>query len=185
MVIIGINGYARSGKDSFAAALVERHGFERAAFADALKRFVVAIDPEVAAAVDALGWEEAKAACPFVRPRLQQVGEGARQVIGQNVWVRAAFDRFTPGGRYAISDTRYPNEAAHIVAAGGLVVRVNRPGVGPANGHVSETALDGWPFDLVVDNDGTLDDLAERADELAGQADALAHRATQRRARAA
>lgn len=142
MVIIGINGYAQSGKDSLAAALVERHGFERAAFADALKRFVVAIDPEVAAAVDALGWEEAKAACPFVRPRLQQVGEGARQVIGQNVWVRAAFDRFTPGGRYAISDQiRQPYEAERIVAAGGLVVRVNRSGVGPANGHVSETAV--------------------------------------------
>ena len=32
--LIGLTGYARSGKDTFAARLVERHGFTRASFAD-------------------------------------------------------------------------------------------------------------------------------------------------------
>jgi hypothetical protein len=44
------------------------------------------------------------------------------------------------------------------------MIRVERPGVGPTKdkhgrAHVSETALDDWPFDHVLVNDGSVDDL--------------------------
>ncbi len=78
----------------------------------------------------------------------------------EDVWVKALLDGGMPA-RLAISDVRFPNEADAIRAFGGLVVRVERPGVGPINGHESEIALDGYDFDLVVVNDGTLDELTD------------------------
>ena len=74
--------------------------------------------------------------------------------------MKALLDGGMPA-RLAISDVRFPNEADAIRAFGGLVVRVERPGVGPINGHESEIALDGYDFDLVVVNDGTLDELTD------------------------
>jgi dephospho-CoA kinase len=45
-MIVGISGYARSGKDEAAKALVEM-GFERRAFADKLREFLLALNPMV------------------------------------------------------------------------------------------------------------------------------------------
>ena len=59
-----------------------------------------------------------------------------------------------------MTDVRFPNEAQRIKDLGGVVWRVKRPGVGPANYHESETALDDWPFDAVLENDGNLVDLS-------------------------
>lgn len=82
---------------------------------------------------------------------------------------------------WIISDCRFPNEAQAIKARGGIVIRVNRPesykvGVvlpsgpnGEKQGHVipnprhsSETSLDQWDFDYVIDNDAGLEELLEQ-----------------------
>ena len=55
-----------------------------------------------------------------------------------------------------------PAAAHRQRSRGGRVWRVSRPGVGPINDHISEVGLDDYPFDAVIDNDGTLDDLHER-----------------------
>lgn len=74
------------------------------------------------------------------------------------------------------SDCRFRNELEAIRAAGGVLVRVKRPGkdgdVG-ISGHSSETEMreigDGF-FDAVVDNAGTLEELTEAVDWLAQRA---------------
>jgi hypothetical protein len=48
----------------------------------------------------------------------------------------------------------FPNEAAAIKAAGGVVVRINRPGVGPVNAHASEAQQ--LQVDGVADNGGSM-----------------------------
>ena len=167
-VVIGLSGYARAGKDTAARIIVERHGFVRAAFADALKQVLVGLDPLVPDGVHLStilaelpgGIEDAKA-IPEVRQLLQRLGnEAGRSVLGEDVWVRTLFERCPV--RTVISDCRYPNEAEAIRARGGLVIRVERPGYGPINGHTSEIALDGFDFDSVIDNDGTVEDLADK-----------------------
>lgn len=167
--IIGLSGYARSGKDSLAAFLVSDHQFERIAFADALKSLVLVANPSIRSVVSAGGWEAAKTD-PAIRQVLQDVGNEARNLLGEDVWVRAAFARMVPGGRYVITDVRYWNEAEAIQAAGGRLVRVTRPGVGPVNQHLSETALDDWPFTHTVHNSGSPDDLRPMAATLASLA---------------
>lgn len=47
MEIIGLSGYARSGKDAAAKVLVEEFGFTRVAFADKLRDFLYALNPIV------------------------------------------------------------------------------------------------------------------------------------------
>lgn len=47
MELIGISGYARSGKDTAAEVLVKEFGFQRIAFADKLRDFLYALNPLV------------------------------------------------------------------------------------------------------------------------------------------
>jgi dephospho-CoA kinase len=44
-MIIGISGYARSGKDTVANYLVEHHEFTRMAFADAMREALLRLNP--------------------------------------------------------------------------------------------------------------------------------------------
>jgi hypothetical protein len=173
-VLVGISGFAGAGKDSLAAALAP-HGFRRVAFADKVKALALELDPELKKRVDqGASLDEIKRSDPSVRIWLQEVGYAARKVLGPDVWVRAALDALDPGGWYAITDVRFENEAVAIRERGGLLVRINRPGIRPANDHPSEMELANYQdWDLVVHNTGTLADLAERAREVVDAATAL------------
>ena len=169
--IVGFSGYARAGKDTAANILVSEHGFTRGAFADALKESLYALNPMVLmgagkrlqSVVMSDGWEKAKAITE-VRELLQRLGtEAGRNVLGQDIWVETMFRR-NMTARLTVSDVRFPNEAAAIRARGGQVIRIERPGTAPVNPHISETALDGFDFDAVIVNDGTVSDLAAQLD---------------------
>lgn len=162
-MIIGLSGYARCGKDTAAAFLAD-HGYQRVAFADALRDLLYHLNPllnhrdaRLAAMVDAIGWEGAKRH-PEVRSLLQRCGtEAGRKVLGENVWIDLAMRKAEQHENVVLTDVRFPNEADAVRAKGGRIVRVCRPGFGPVNGHGSETAMDGYLFDVVLQNDGTLD----------------------------
>jgi hypothetical protein len=182
-MLIGLGNYARVGKDAVASVLVQEHGFTRVAFADALKELALKADPLIYSnamvnvatgrghlkqVVHANGWENAKNQFPEVRKFLQNLGVAAREVMGENVWVDAAFAGFNqhgPEGRFlgesdvVVTDVRFPNEFERIKDLGGKLVKVSRPGYGPANQHVSETALEDFEWDYELQNNGTLDDL--------------------------
>ena len=62
--------------------------------------------------------------------------------------------------RWCITDCRFPNEAEAVKAAGGIVVKVHRPGLGESgDSHASETSVDLVEEDHLLINDGTLEDL--------------------------
>lgn len=183
-MIVGLSGYARSGKDTAAQALIEQ-GFRRDAFADRLRSFLYELDPIVdfdhydvegksytndlrlRELVDQVGWERAKNESDEVRYLLMRCGtEAGRKVLGKSVWVNALFQGVKLGDNIVITDCRFENEADGIRARGGIVVRVERPGVGPkldstGKAHVSEVALDHYGFDYVIENDGDIAQLQE------------------------
>jgi hypothetical protein len=68
--------------------------------------------------------------------------------------------------KWIITDTRFPNEAEAIKKADGIIIRVDRPGVKPINPHPSETGLDDWKFDYVINNDGSLKDLTKKVNKI-------------------
>lgn len=178
-LLIGLSGYAGAGKDEAAVALVAG-GWRRDAFADRLRAFLVALDPLVSTfpdvpptrlslLVDAYGWDRAKRTFPEVRRLLQRAGtEAGRKVLGTQVWVDALMKDFDAENEaLVVTDVRFKNEADAIREAGGVMVRIERPGVGPKEDpggwvHESEVALDHYDFDVTVKNDGTIEELHER-----------------------
>ncbi len=102
-----------------------------------------------------------------VREFLQKLGTNAlRNGLHDNVWVNALMADYTPDEdgdlpNWIITDTRFPNEAKAIKDKGGIIIRVDRPGVKPVNDHPSEIGLDGWKFDYTIPNLSDLFDLKE------------------------
>lgn len=176
MSLIGIAGRKRSGKDTLAARLVNVHGYTRVAFADPLRAMALALDPLVRTNAGHVlrlselvafdGWEHAKEHTE-VRRTLQRLGtEAGRQVLGDTIWIDTAM-RLVDAmpGPVVITDVRYPNEADAIRAAGGIVLRVDRPGLVSSDVHVSETAMDDYPhYTARIVNDRTIAALQRAAD---------------------
>ena len=168
-MIIGLTGYAQSGKDTVAKILVEQHGFTRVAFADKIREFLYETNPMfdsiagepmfVKARVDRDGWEEAKKS-PHIRRLLQNSGVAARKVFGDTFWVQQALRQVHFEGNYVITDVRFENEAEAIKKYDNSQLwRVKRLGIDPINSHLSESQMDGYPVDQIFTNNGTIADL--------------------------
>lgn len=162
MEIVGLSGYARSGKDEAAKVLVEEFGFTRVAFADKLREVLYQLNPILDArqvvygttgwnetptvvtqytllqnVIDAVGWDNYKSGPhgPEIRRLLQRLGtEAGRQTLWDSIWVDAAFANATEDSRIVVTDCRFPNEAEAIKSRGGVIWRIERRGVGPAVG---------------------------------------------------
>ncbi len=84
---------------------------------------------------------------------------------------------------WIITDTRFPNEADAVKSRGGINIRIERDDyifdgdgkriiptkeyVNTSNKqHESETALDNYTFDYVIDNNGTIEDLIIKVKEI-------------------
>jgi hypothetical protein len=69
-----------------------------------------------------------------------------------------------------IADGRFPNETTAISRAGGINVRIHRPGYGASpTDHASETSLSSIPdeaFNDVIENDGSMYELGQRVNRL-------------------
>jgi hypothetical protein len=172
-MIIGLSGYAQSGKDATANLLCLNYGYERHAFADPIRTGIYRLNPFVnsttrlAEIVDEYGWDVAKHE-PEVRRLMQVFGtEVGRKMFGENFWIKTAMKDIQAGSRIVISDVRYPNEADAIKALGGTVWRINRHNHSAVNGHASEHAMNMYMFNHVIYNDGTLDDLSDEVFMLA------------------
>jgi hypothetical protein len=168
-MIIGLTGYAQSGKDTVANILVNNYGYTRVAFADKIREFLYETNPMydsivgeplfVRAKVDRDGWEEAKKS-PHIRRLLQTSGVAARKVFGENFWVQQALRDVHFEGNYVITDVRFTNEADIIKKYDNSQLwRVKRLGVEAVNSHVSEHELDGYPVDQIFINNTTIEDL--------------------------
>ena len=152
--VIGLGHYARVGKDEVANYLVEKYGFRKQGYTDALNAVLYETCEGIAKIVDEIGWEKAKDRYPWIRTRQQALGSSVREHIGADTWVNAVSSHWQDGGRYVIKNVRFVNEAYSIQKAKGKVIRVDRPGFGPVNNHFSETALANWEgWDAVINND--------------------------------
>lgn len=108
---------------------------------------------------------------PEVRRLLQTLGtEVGRNMLGENVWVDAAFrevDRLMDEGHnVAITGVRFPNELEAVAKRNGRLVWVSRPDFGPINAHSSDNSLGREDFNMFVRNDWTLKELASRVADL-------------------
>jgi hypothetical protein len=163
--IIGLSGYARAGKDTIGDLLVEK-GYTRSSFADYIRKALYTLNPyasdgnRVKDVIDNHGWEGSKLVDPEVRLLLQRLGSDVgRNLIDNDIWVDLVLKNIPDGAKIVFTDCRFPNEAEAIKRFGGELWRVSRNGCDPVNNHISEIALDNWNFDLVLENDGTIESL--------------------------
>ena len=134
-LIVGFSGFAGVGKDKAGEALAAL-GWERKSFADPLKHscsIATGIPFEVFNDPDKKNDFEYGVYGHTPREVLQLMGtEGWRNLIHADVWIDA-FLRYakTPGlkipGVYSC-DVRFINEANAILAAGGTLIHIDRPG---------------------------------------------------------
>lgn len=184
---IGLIGKARAGKDTAAAHLVAARAYTRLAFADPLKEAALRVDPlipmnhlethaRLSDCVATAGWEGAKDKWPEVRRVLQQMGQTVRE-IDEDFWLRELLRKAVAAAEWnmpvVVTDVRYRNEAESLRRAGFKLVRITRPAPMLTAGqpitarhlsdataaHASETELDGFAADHVIDNGGSLDAL--------------------------
>ncbi len=89
-----------------------------------------------------------------VRELLQKTGTDAiRNGLHQDAWVNALWADYQDGNKWIITDVRFPNEYDSIKEHGGIMIRLTRND-SSEDTHISETALDNYKFDYVVDNEG-------------------------------
>jgi hypothetical protein len=183
-MLIGLNGPAGSGKDTFAGFLVEK-GFKRYSFAKAVKDAALALDPIVwlpmgtgepgdgyarlSQIIAEQGWDDAKHNIAEVRRILQNLGtEVGRMILGVNCWVDIVARQWDEDGRpdAVITDLRFPNEAKWVTDNGGHIVRIERPnnpydiGTAHASEQYEPQAL------ITITNNGAIHHLASTAERL-------------------
>lgn len=180
-MLIGIGHNYQVGKDTAGTAICRDLNYRKVAFADKLREFAMKIDPLVttsaqsvnigigrgrlAWAIQGLGYEEAKRTYPEVRSLLQKMGVAARELFGSDFWVEQAMRGVNASDRVVFTDVRFPNEAEAIRDAGGILIKIVRPGYS-GDDHESERALDEFEWDHVISNDGDVTDLERRVIEV-------------------
>jgi hypothetical protein len=176
-MIIGLTGRKNAGKDTAAQYFVDKHGFEKIAFADGLKAATCAlfdITPEwieqykndVSVRVQLVrrysqpsltDATEYKAEMSL-RQFLQRMGtEVGREVFGSSFWVELLHDRLSANKNYVISDVRFNNESPIC----DYMIEIVRNNIGN-DPHVSEQGLREELIDYIVPNNGSIEDLHSR-----------------------
>lgn len=162
-MIIGISGKLKSGKDTVTEIIMAHRPYTKVKFANKLKQMIAVLidcpehlleDQEFKETPLGNNWGN-------LTPRtlLQTLGTDWGRKLYENMWVAATMAGLHPDVDYIINDVRFPNEVEAIRKAGGIIVRIDRPGQSRSD-HPSETALDTYhDWDFYIYNDGTLLDL--------------------------
>ena len=181
-MIIGISGKAGSGKDTAAKILEVLYANPDISYEDFVnKRYKNFADIQIVHFADSLKetaqvlfriseWEtntqEGKKTTinwigKTVRELLQGIGQGLRDAIDPNLWVKILFANTEGWSNYIIADVRYPNEVYAIKERNGILLRIYRKGAGAGN-HNSQTALDDYKeWDVHIENNSSIEDLFE------------------------
>lgn len=173
-LLVGLTGYARSGKDTAAAYLAEIFQMDHRAFAENLKRITAILaDEPVANFHDDVLKEQLCPALGMTRRKAMQVvgTEMVRERFGPDIWHTNLLNswRAQGCGPTVISDVRFDNEARAVRNAGGVIVRIVRPGAGlggEAANHVSEQGVSEHLVDFTIVNDGSHAELYIKLHEL-------------------
>lgn len=189
--IIGICGFAGSGKDTLANYLIEHHGYVKLSFAGAVKDACSAIfgwdrtmlegDTKESRAWREVEdpWWSVRLGMPGFSPRkaLQLMGTDImRNHFHDEIWIAVVENKLRKYSKVVITDCRFPNEVTLIKRLGGKVLHITRGELppwfhdvqyegkeAPKEIHVSETAwIPSTATAIHIANDTTLEDLYKK-----------------------
>lgn len=127
MIVIGVGGAQRAGKDTVAQYLVDNHGFVRIGLADPLKSLAASIDPicegtlgiRMNELMASYGEDYVKENFPEYRRFLINLGQGLR-AFDEDFWVDCllafivAENGETGAERFVVPDVRFENEISGL-----------------------------------------------------------------------
>ena len=138
MLIIGLTGLPRAGKDTVANRLAEEHGFLVLSFAKPLKEAAAILLDRPLSECNGEGGFDREAIMPewgfSMRWFLQRFGtECLRDQIRKDFWTahmqrRIKQARLVGWQRIVITDCRFQNETDTLRSLGGTIVEIVRPG---------------------------------------------------------
>ena len=184
-LLIGIGGYATSGKDTVADILVRDHGFYKTYMSKPLESSLLALDPQLLTDGDLLmrysqlhsmvGYDQSKKN-PEVRRLLQVLGtEVGRNILGTDVWTNLMLKEVQPilakGQNVVVTGIRFHNErnAIKTASSDGTIESelwwIDR-GLPPVNDHASDNSLSMKDFTHGITNTGTISELEATIDAI-------------------
>lgn len=177
--VIILSGFKQSGKDTVAALIKEQFpsmAFRTIAFADPIKWAAM----NILGLRDVAGWDTAKTQDIVIsgqsvngRHVVREIGMLMRsydekqftEYVGRHVFADAETN-------WIVTDMRFDNELQWLRSVKFLypyvnfvAINVQREGTG-SDGHVSETGFPDDVFDVIIENDGTLEQLSDRVQNL-------------------
>lgn len=183
--LIGLTGYAGTGKDTV-RAILDEHGYHGLSFAEPLRAMLRTL---LDSACVRSGWMYDRALKEQVIPELgvsyrhlaQTLGtEWGRNLVKPDLWLRLIGNQMSyltcagellhpeQPARFVISDVRFIDEAAWVRKRGGVIWRIDRPGVAPVRSHQSEQEMDTITPDLRINNAGDINALRLAMAQLVG-----------------
>lgn len=175
--IIGITGPAGCGKGTVADYLSAYYGYRGTSFATPLKKAVAEIFsiPRHLAFTEVRELKEGIIEFWGLSPRrmAQLLGTEVGRNIDPQVWVKnmelRTAEYLKLGMGIVIDDARFENEAAWIRENGGKVLHLSRPSVEDGTehkAHASEAGIQPIGQDIMIRNNGTLEELYSLMDDV-------------------
>jgi hypothetical protein len=162
--IVAFIGPKESGKTEAAKALLGLK-FQIVSFASPIRKMLAALGvPREHLAPDADKNVPIDVLCgKTFREAAQTLGtEWGRDMIGNDIWVRSAMAQLMDGKLYVFDDMRMVNEAVAVQDAGGMIIRIIRPGYRSGE-HLSERQHEYITPDYTIINDSTVERLRHKA----------------------
>jgi hypothetical protein len=163
-----------SGKSEAARRLIAQHGFWQGKFARALKdmlRTFLRYRGASSELIDRMIEGDLKEAPSRYlngrtpRHAMQTLGtEWGRDCIHNDIWVDTEMEAQAKEKALVFDDVRFANEAGAIRAAGGIIVKVQRPSAITRSEHLSE--LMPFAVDCTLVNNESIDEWHATVDEL-------------------
>ena len=165
--LIALTGAAYSGKSTIAGELSD-HGYVRKKMSQTLKNMLLQIPGVTEEMTEGSLKEVPQDIFGGKTPRyaMQSLGtEWGRDTIFNRIWLESWKRSIAGMNNVVVEDLRFPNEAELIRELGGEIWRVTRPGHVGA-GHSSELEMKLIDPDVVIKNEGSLQELQEMLSSL-------------------
>lgn len=159
-LILGLTGPIGSGK-STCAQWLQQAGWKRVPFAGPLKEMLRALgltEAELNGSLKETPCDLLMGCTP--RRAMQTLGTEWGRALNKDLWLHVWKQWALPYSKVVVDDVRFPNEAELLQSLGGKIIKIVRQPQGVSTGdHVSELHFNRLPFDRVVFNYGSLEDL--------------------------
>ncbi len=168
-IVVGVTGHKRHGKDTVAKRLVDCWGFEKVAFADALKDACAAAFHIPRADFD----DDSKKERPSdiypvwtLRRMMQFVGTELFRSEWPNIWIDTWYRKVADKKLVVVTDLRFPNEEIALRQFPyNVLFRVKNERLpDPIDPHSSEGFIDCLFSDRILLNNSTVNDLWSQID---------------------